>query len=50
MYRTFYRGGDYIDSAAAPAVSDDVWAVVNLEILAGGDAYQALMATLQPTR
>ncbi len=50
MYRTFYRGGDYIDSAAAPALSDNVWAVVNLEILAGGDAYQALMATLQPTR
>ena len=50
MYRTFFRGGDYADSAAAPALSDDVWAVVNLEILAGGDAYQALMATLQADR
>lgn len=48
MYRIFFRGGDYVDSAAAPALSDDVWAVVNLDILSGGDAYQALMATLQP--
>lgn len=50
MYRTFFRGGDYTDSAAAPTLSDDVWAVVNLEILAGGDAYQALIATLQADR
>ncbi|SIE24247.1 Uncharacterised protein [Mycobacteroides abscessus subsp. massiliense] len=50
MYRTFFRGGDYIDSAKPPALSDDIWAVVNLDILDGGDAYQSLMATLHPVR
>lgn len=47
MYRIIFRGGDYTDSAAPPVVSGDIWAVVNLDMLDGGDAYQALLATLQ---
>ena len=51
MYRVFYRGGTYQDVSHAPKVDGRdhgiVWAVINLEILEGGDAYQALLRTLQ---
>ena len=50
MYRIVFRGGDYIDSSEMPVLSENVWAVINLEILDGGDAYQALLSTLQSDR
>ncbi|MDM3929249.1 hypothetical protein [Mycobacterium avium] len=50
MYRIVFRGGDYIDSPEMPVLSENMWAVINVEILDGGDAYQALLNTLQPDR
>lgn len=46
-YRVFWRGGTYQDVVVPPAVDDNgVWAVINLDILDGGDAYQALLRTI----
>lgn len=42
MYRVIYRGGTYTDTAAVPAMTEDVWAVIHHELLDGGDAYQAV--------
>lgn len=47
MYRIIYRGGNYEDvSGPAPQISDDAWAVLNLDIVEGGSAYQELLRTL----
>jgi hypothetical protein len=47
LYRVIYRGGSYIDAAVPPAVSEGVWAIVDLDIIEGGDAYQELLRTLE---
>jgi hypothetical protein len=60
MFRVIYRGGDYIDvdNPGSPAWTvpaaiqqrlaiEPAWAVINLDILDGGDAYQALIRTLE---
>jgi hypothetical protein len=46
-YRVIYRGGSYIDTAEPPAVTEGVWAIVDLDIIEGGDAYQELLRTIE---
>jgi hypothetical protein len=45
-YRVINRGGDYIDTDQLPAMSADIWAIIDLDIAGGGDAYQQLLRTL----
>lgn len=50
-YRVIYRDGTYRDVDQPPSQITwfryNVWAVVNLAIVDGGDAYQALLRTLE---
>lgn len=48
-YRAIYRGGHYTDTDQPPTMSADIWAIVNLNITDGGDAYQQLLRTLDAT-
>ncbi len=48
-YRVIYRSGAYIDTAQPPAMAEDIWAIVDLELAGGGDAYQELLRTLAAT-
>ncbi len=45
-YRVIYRDGTYIDASQPPQVDETIWAIINLEITDGGDAYQQLLHTL----
>ncbi|WP_165759272.1 hypothetical protein [Mycolicibacter senuensis] len=45
-YRVIYRDGTYMDTGQPPPVDETVWAIINLEITDGGDAYQQLLRTL----
>jgi hypothetical protein len=56
-YRVIYRSGAHIDGSAthleqaahrlAGASDSPIWAVVDLDMLAGGDAYQAVLRMLE---
>jgi hypothetical protein len=57
-YRVIFRSGTYLDVSAssvrqvAQRITDDldpIWTIVNLDILDGGDAYQALIGLLANT-
>ncbi|WP_158085045.1 hypothetical protein [Mycobacterium timonense] len=45
-YRVFYIGFEYTETDHVPAMTEDIWAIVNLAIADGGDAYQQLLRTL----
>lgn len=52
MYRIIYRGGDYRDEEHPPSFDGayerrNIWAVIHLDIVDGGDAHQALLRTLR---